>query len=385
MQLFAYPSSRRVPLLTLSFLAGAVCLSCYVHWRLWRSEVLCSASAVGFASYPAAGAPAGGLPRGGGTYDNGVGTGTETAAEAEGGHDLTDHHVLTESPRERLRLSATEFVDFLDTASRSPLLSNLVRMEPPTVSAVFAATLLGCGTFVERARGPLVLGAVMIVGACGAHLIVDWTKKTLLLWDHEDAPRRKGLSLTSVFAYSPDGCISANSGVLALAGFVVAARYGKCAVYPGLHVPLSWLLAPLLVFEGIQVRDHVNRIFGQYYAGTGRERQDTLVGQGQKDRGTVVVGEESSSGGTGGREGTAVVRPGLQRHDAVSYRQFLIDQMMKTACDEIVGRNFHENRPSHPAIESFVCDAEPPPRLDDNSVYIDFLGFLLGCVFGLLA
>lgn len=73
----------------------------------------------------------------------------------------------------------------------------------------------------------------------------------------------------------------------------------------------------------------------------------------------------------------------LPAHNEESYHNFLVEQHLSAACDDIArghtmpGLN-HAGVRVHPSIMEYSCDAEMPSRLDDPGPWIDMVGLLCG-------
>jgi len=148
---------------------------------------------------------------------------------------------------EELKVRVTRFARLLHMCSATPdsvqngevhrfVLPSLLRGgEQPARVLADAVVLCACGTMLERLHGPIpVFGLVILASVLGNVLAPLFHQKV------SDAQ----VSVTST-----------SGGVVAL-GVVCALRHSRWAAFPGVPVPVGWLLAPLVVADGSGVVEY---------------------------------------------------------------------------------------------------------------------------------
>lgn len=131
------------------------------------------------------------------------------------------------------------------------LVSLLRAGEQPMRTLADAAVLVCCGTLVERLHGPaavagLVVGTTVVSNALAAFAHDHFVRAA----SSAGAPQASSSADPAGPALPAAAVASTSGGVVALGAWCVL-RHGRWAVWPGVPVPVSWLMAPLLVSDGV--------------------------------------------------------------------------------------------------------------------------------------
>ena len=119
---------------------------------------------------------------------------------------------------------------------RRLLLASLLRAGEQTSRTLADATILVfCGTLLERLYGPAFVLGLALSGAAVGNGVAAIAHSRALTSDGEPAGEGARVASTS-------------GGVAALGVFCIL-RHGRWAAWPGLPVPVAWLLAPMLVAD----------------------------------------------------------------------------------------------------------------------------------------
>lgn len=124
-----------------------------------------------------------------------------------------------------------------------------------------ASILVCCGTLVERLHGPGFL--LSLVG--GSAIMCNG----LALLAHERCASHAARSSCAKEHSSAEVSITSTSGGVVALGVFCGLRYGRWALWPGLPVPVAWILAPLLVADAVTGRYYMQRLL-LYWAETGQ-------------------------------------------------------------------------------------------------------------------
>jgi len=203
LQLFAYPRNRRCPWATLSLLLMSGCLTAtaafYWNWFVRRAETLeeleprvsMFAWALGMCSVS-----------------------SDDLARAE------VHRLL--------------------------LTSLLHAEETPARILLNAAILVCCGTLLERLHGPVFVLTFTVVATVASNVLALVAHRRFT----ELSPQRCGLRDQKLMSIpSPAPSVTSTSGGVVGLGALCWLRYARWAVWPGVPVPIAWLMAPLLVAD----------------------------------------------------------------------------------------------------------------------------------------
>lgn len=187
MQLFAYPSDRRMPWATLGLLAVSGCLTATAAWH-WRCRVCSSQS-------------------------------------------LEELQPRLRSFSWGLSSCSLSIDDLKRGEVHRLLLVSLLRAGEQS-ARVFAdaVVLVGCGTLLERLYGPGFVVSLVVGGTVTSNAAAAMAHASLV--PPGTAPEAPRLASTA-------------GGVAALGAFC-ALRHGRWAAVPGAPVPVAWLMAPLL-------------------------------------------------------------------------------------------------------------------------------------------
>jgi len=117
------------------------------------------------------------------------------------------------------------------------LLASLLRAgEQPARTIADASVLLCCGTLFERLHGPTAVTAFVVGMTVCSNLLGLVANRYML----ESTPKAEATSNT--------GLSSTAGGIVAL-GAWCSMRHGRWAALPGLPLPISWLMAPILMAD----------------------------------------------------------------------------------------------------------------------------------------
>jgi len=103
--------------------------------------------------------------------------------------------------------------------------------------------LVCCGTLLERLHGPGFMLAVVAGTTAASNALAVLAHGSAVA-----APPAAGGSAPRAGDRGAASIASTSGGIVAL-GTLCALRYGRWAAWPGLPLPLSWLLAPVLVAD----------------------------------------------------------------------------------------------------------------------------------------
>jgi len=245
MQLFAYPSSRQVPWATLVLLAasGGITTMAALYWN----QFVCKSASLDELQ-----------PR--------IGTfmaGLQACSCSSAGLARGELHSL--------------------------VLTSLLRAgEQPARLLADGAVLICCGTLVERLHGPgrllaLVVGSTVVSNAL--------------------APILDNAFLAPTPASSEVVSITSTSGGIVALGIFCCLRYSRWAVWPGVPIPVTWLLAPVLVADLLAARCYWQELpeYQQAIIPAGNSSPDAALGsspgqQGQEEASEVQEGTSALQG-----------------------------------------------------------------------------------------
>jgi len=201
LEVFAYPTNRTTPWATISILAASGCLTLAAS-LYWRFHV-CRAITL-----------------------------EELEGRSEGFAELVEHCSVGKKDLEKGELHRL-------------VLASLLRADEGLLRSAVAVTILGCcGTLLERLQGSNAMLSVVvggtIVSSAGAAYCHTRTVEGAVTGLAED-----GMD-TSPLKLAPPRVTALSGGVTAL-GTLCALRFGRWAAIPGLPLPVSWLMAPVLV------------------------------------------------------------------------------------------------------------------------------------------
>lgn len=118
------------------------------------------------------------------------------------------------------------------------LLPSLVRAGEQPLRIVVDMVVLGCcGALLERLHGPGLVFALTGVGSAVGNAAAAFLHRSMLCSEDAGETNARGLDVT----------VACTSGGVTAVGAFCALRYGRWAVWPGVPVPVSWLMAPVLV------------------------------------------------------------------------------------------------------------------------------------------
>ncbi|CAD7936338.1 unnamed protein product [Amoebophrya sp. A120] len=231
------------------------------------------------------------------------------------------------------------FVDTLYFLMKDPLAASFIRWSDlPKIQAFLATVFFVSATFLEKCRGPrfvlsLALGSTLATNA----------------------------SLNCSFGSCP--ALGTNAGLTAVAGYLWASKFSRCAAWRSIYLPLGWVVfAPLLVFEGLQCRDWVMKL--RYACAVTEEGEDG------SDRLPQAGNGEAASASSGCDKNMLSHLLHLPAHCENEYKETLVTQLQGSLRSD-----------AGPEAEDDGNEkiANKLRRVDDNGFLIDSAGFLIGC------